>query len=198
MRLADLPEGLSLTMLVSIDGPIGAGKSTLVGQLARRGYNVFSEPVQSWTLLEDFARDPEKHAFAFQMEILISYHKLFKSLKRDSLVVIERSPWSSSNVFFDMYVKDPLAKQMYEQQYGIYGFEPDAIVYLDVDAETSWERVRSRGRREEAGYTEDHVKNVVKRYADAIENTGIAVYKLDDCSTFEESAENILCKLQSQ
>lgn len=184
-------------MIVSIDGPIGAGKSTLVEKLALRGYRVFVEPIEAWTLLEDFAKDPNRHAFALQIEILISYYKLLKKAcqDKDSIIVIERSPWSSSKVFFDMYIDDPFKKKVYEDLYKIYGFEPDVIIYLNVDKDTSWNRVLSRGRPEETGYKEEHVKNVVDRYTTAIKCTDICVHTLYDCFTFLECTEAILKNL---
>lgn len=180
-------------MLISIDGPIGAGKSTLVAQLASQ-YSVFVEPIQAWTLLEDFVKDLKTHAFAFQVEILISYYKMLKNISKDRLVVVERSPWSSNRVFFDMYIDCPLQKKVYQDLYDKYGklFEPDLIIFLDVDAETSWSRVVSRGRREEHGYTREHITKVVERYKMAMLHTSIPVKTLSDCSSYHSDAVNII------
>jgi deoxyadenosine/deoxycytidine kinase len=180
-------------MLISIDGAIGAGKTTLVERLASK-YRVIYEPVDAWTLLEDFAKDPKKHAYALQFEILVSYYKILKKASKEPLVIVERSPWSSNHVFFDMYVECEKQKQVYDGIYEQYGkpFEPDLIIHLDVDEETSWRRVISRGRPQENGYTKEHVASVVRRYRSALASTHIPVKTLTDCSRFYESAENIL------
>ena len=186
-------------MIVSVEGPIGAGKSTLVEKLAAAGYRVFSEPVEAWTLLENFADDPKKHALGFQIEILISYFSLKKAIDaaKDELVVIERSPWSSNKVFFDMYIDDPCAKKIYLDLYATYAFEPDHILYLDVDEETSWRRVVARDRPQERGYEKAHVESVVARYRAAIEQTTIPVLALSDCETFVADADAFLRRLRS-
>jgi len=186
-------------MIVSVEGAIGAGKSTLVEHLAAAGYRVFSEPVDKWTLLRHFAENPERHALGLQMQILFSYFSMWQEFRAEAencMIVIERSPWSSSNVFFDMYIDDPDFKKVYRDMYATYAFEPDRILYLSVDEETSWRRVLARGRPEETGYTEEHVKNVVARYRTAVEQTTIPVCTLSDCDTFVADAEAFLAGLR--
>jgi deoxyadenosine/deoxycytidine kinase len=174
-------------MIVSVDGAIAAGKSTLLDQLGSH-YKVFKEPIEAWTLLEDFANDPKTHAYAFQIEILISYYRLRKKIAPNEVAIVERSPWSSKKVFFDMYIDCPLKREMYDDLYAVYGFEPDLILFLGVDEETSWKRVKKRGRPEENGYSEEHVKNVVQRYDAAIRKTKIPVVELRDCTLFASHA----------
>jgi deoxyadenosine/deoxycytidine kinase len=175
-------------MIVSVDGAIGAGKSTLVRQLSEF-YRVFEEPIEAWTLLEDFAKDPKNHAYGLQIEILISYYKLKKKIDPDDqLVIMERSPWSSDRVFFDMYIDCPLKRQTYNEMFDFYGYEPDLILFLDVDEETSWQRVQQRGRPQESGYTEKHVKNVVKKYKSVMDETTTSVIRLTNETSFLQDA----------
>jgi deoxyadenosine/deoxycytidine kinase len=85
--------------LISIDGNIGSGKSTLMANL-REHYKdepnvVFlKEPVDEWaaikdengiTILEKFYEDSEKYAFSFQMMAYISRLKVLKDLKHLNL-----------------------------------------------------------------------------------------------------------------
>ena len=178
-------------MLISVDGPIGAGKSTLVHQLGKC-FTVFEEPIKKWTLLEDFARQPSVHAFALQVEILISYYNMLKKISKEDIVIMERSAWSSNKVFFDMYIDCPEKRNVYDCMYNIYASEPDAILFLDIDEETSWKRVKQRGRAEESSYTENHVKNVVKKYKGVMKETTIPVYTLHDQHSLFNSAMSVI------
>ena len=63
--------------IVSIDGLIGAGKSTLCDKLHAVGYPVAKEPLQEWTvaghdLLKTFYDDPQRYAYLFQTHCLRS------------------------------------------------------------------------------------------------------------------------------
>ena len=64
--------------IVSIDGNIGAGKSTILAELNNMGYHVFPEDVESWgSFLEKLYVDPKRWAFTFQMRVI---HSLYNQL----------------------------------------------------------------------------------------------------------------------
>lgn len=58
--------------MITIEGLIGAGKSTLVGILKENGFkDVFTEPISEWNVqgfdvLKAFYSDPKRYAFVFQ------------------------------------------------------------------------------------------------------------------------------------
>jgi deoxyadenosine/deoxycytidine kinase len=64
---------------VALEGLIGVGKSTVLNILKEDyGYDVAPEPVDQWTLLEQFYDDRKKYALAFETQVLCSYaHKNF-------------------------------------------------------------------------------------------------------------------------
>jgi len=67
---------MSLRRVLSLEGNIGAGKSTLIRLLKARGLQAVEEPVARWqsvndgeggpNLLDKFYRDPTRWAFTFQ------------------------------------------------------------------------------------------------------------------------------------
>ena len=76
--------------IVSIEGNIGSGKSTLIDILKKSNLNyVFiPEPVSLWneikdhdgtTILERYYQDPKSYAFSFQMMAYISRLNLLKT-----------------------------------------------------------------------------------------------------------------------
>jgi deoxyadenosine/deoxycytidine kinase len=76
-------KGKGTMTLISIEGNIGAGKSTLIETLKTKFSNVVfvDEPVDEWstvtdkdgtTVLEKYYADQKRYAFAFQMMVRVS------------------------------------------------------------------------------------------------------------------------------
>jgi deoxyadenosine/deoxycytidine kinase len=118
-----------MAMLLSIDGNIGCGKSTLIDTLQKlKETNIidehfdmniinklvyFQEPINIWntittdnkTLLEKYYENQKKYGFCFQMMVLLAriteLKKIIK-LNPDSIIVMERSFYSDKYIFLDM------------------------------------------------------------------------------------------------
>ena len=61
----------------SIDGIIGAGKSTVL-KLLRQNNICLEEPVADWgELLENFYEDINRYAYPFQLQVLLSQKKQY-------------------------------------------------------------------------------------------------------------------------
>ena len=110
-------------ILISIDGNIGAGKSTLINNISK--YNDYvtaiSEPVKLWEpLLKKYSENPKKYAYKLQQQTAKHYINIKKQIKQMSknndghykedplIIIIERSLATSINVF---------AKYQYHQQF---------------------------------------------------------------------------------
>ena len=90
-------------MIVFIEGNIGAGKSTVLEEIRSRGFTVIAEPVDTWKFFRRRYRNPERWAFTFQIEAIISMANLIKSAP-ETIVFIERSVQSAlmfSEVAYD-------------------------------------------------------------------------------------------------
>jgi deoxyadenosine/deoxycytidine kinase len=106
------------TKIISIEGNIGSGKSTLIAKLKEQfvSSNVIfiAEPVDIWTtitsnngenILEKFYKNQEQYAFPFQMSAYISrLHLIKQSMKTNPnrTIIIERSCFTDKNVFAKM------------------------------------------------------------------------------------------------
>jgi deoxynucleoside kinase len=159
-------------VIVSIDGNIGSGKSTLVEHLRERyeGHPkicFLQEPVEMWntitskdgeTILSMYYGNQKKYAFAFQMMAYISRLVLLReALKKDyDFIVTERSVFTDKNVFAKMLYDD---EKIEEVEYAIYNkwfdeFLADmptaAIIYVHTDPAVAEERVVKRSREGEA------------------------------------------------
>lgn len=161
--------------ILSIEGNIGVGKSTLLQHLKTCDYGskkvVFmQEPVDQWaevknesgeTILSCFYRDPVKYAFPFQIMAFTSRLAAFKRVVKEhpdcELIVCERSLEADRNIFAQMMrdqgTMEPMAYQIYEMIYATTtgDFPAGNIVYLDALPSTCLARIGKRGRAGEEG-----------------------------------------------
>ena len=167
-------------IIVSIEGNIGTGKSTLLAKLrpalAERCPNMvgqilfLEEPVDMWekfrddnglTILEKFYKDQRRYAFTFQVMAYISRLALLKNAIAENpdceIIVIERSLCADKNIFMDMLHDDGIVENI---EYNIYTewyrefisqYRMDAVVYLDSSPETCHRRISKRNRQGEEG-----------------------------------------------
>ena len=154
--------------IISIEGNIGAGKTTFLNILATLhlddpGILILREPVDQWsrvadthgTVLEHLYRDPGRHAFAFQVLVLHTMKTRLKEAMRGGYhtIIMERSVGASRHVFGRMLHAQgnmtDIEHQIYEQMCDdkeLRWLIPDEVMYLDVPVEECLTRVRARGR----------------------------------------------------
>jgi len=158
-----------MTIIISIEGNIGSGKSTLVSELEKyfkdnNKIGFLQEPVDIWntikdengtTILEKFYENNEKYAFQFQMMAYISRLSIMKNAIKQNkykYIITERSLYTDSNIFAKMLYDD---KKISEIEYSIYKmwFEEfindiplTKIIYVKAEPQISLERVISRNR----------------------------------------------------
>ncbi|AGE55684.1 kinase protein [Acanthocystis turfacea Chlorella virus MN0810.1] len=135
-------------VLISIEGLIGAGKSTVLTALKERGFKVIKEPVEKWTFLQKFYDDPKKYSLALQTQILLTFAE--QEIPGDDIVFVERSPAVSRYVFANMLRSEGLltdeAMNVYSELYTKLGlWKPDGYIYLDTPVDVCVERQRARG-----------------------------------------------------
>lgn len=165
-----------MVYIVSIEGVIGCGKSTVIDKLKIDGYNSFFEPIDDWSLLRGFYENPRCYAAPLQMQILMSYHKMFvNTVSRYPFVIIERSPWSSRYVFNKMHTRcgniSEADKLMYEKWYDMLSFEPDHVIYLKTETFRAKERYELRNRSSESSMSPTYIDELNDMYEEAINNS---------------------------
>ena len=157
-------------MLVAVCGLIGAGKSTLVSNLAAKyGYANYQEPVDSNPFLSSYYTDPKRWSFTLQIYYLWERYKQIceahmKSLNGDTVIL-------DSTIYSDMafallqrqsgyFTKDEYAT--YLNMHKIIAAQtayPDVLFFLQLSPEETAERIKMRSRDCESGipikYLED-------------------------------------------
>ncbi len=156
-------------MLISIEGNIGSGKSTLVEYLKSLGTYIFvDEPVSEWLSIKDkdgcnalecFYKDQKENAFCFQILAYITrLKKLMDKIKEnpsDVIIITERSIETDRNVFAKMLYEDGFLSSIEWETYN-YWFNTfketskvDLIIYIKTSPEKCLERINKRNRIEE-------------------------------------------------
>jgi deoxyguanosine kinase len=169
-------------ILISVDGNIGVGKSTLVDVLKKELNNIdyLQEPVDIWLNLKDneenildkFYKDQRRWSYTFQnlafitrMELIVD--KILKSKK--TFIISDRCMESDKNVFAkilrnDGYLSD-IEWNMYNKWNNLYNKyfcinNRINIIYLRCDPEISYDRIKKRGRDEEKNITLEYLKKI--------------------------------------
>ena len=162
-------------VIISIEGNIGAGKTTIVQELHKRFQNknniIFvKEPVDIWetitdndgeTILQKFYAEPSKYAFQFQVMALTTRLTLIRDTIRANpdcdMLICERSIAADKEIFAKMLHDDGLITDL---DYKIYclmanehakDFNVAGHIYINADADVCFKRIHKRSRDGEAG-----------------------------------------------
>ncbi|MCK9984412.1 MAG: deoxyguanosine kinase [Azoarcus sp.] len=157
---------------IVVEGPIGAGKTSLARRLAERldARALFEQPELN-PFLGRFYQDAERWAMSTQL------HFLFQRF--DQLGIVAEAMAQQQRVVSDFVLdKDPLfaALNLAPDELALYQRvfdamkpaappKPDLIIYLQAKPETLVERVRRRGLDTERRITEQYLERVAERYA---------------------------------
>ena len=161
--------------IISIEGNIGSGKSTLIKHLHERFSDnnhvmpiiFLKEPVEQWaeitdkngvTMLEKFYDDKEKYSFPFQIMAYISRLSLLKEARDnnpDAIIISERSLHTDKHVFAQMLYDSDMIEEACMKIYltwfdhFVKDFEIEKVIYVDATPEKCKSRVDIRHRQGE-------------------------------------------------
>ena len=169
--------------IVSIEGNIGSGKSTMLTNLRehyKNNINVLflKEPVDEWekitdengtTILEKFYADQEKYSFSFQMMAYVSRLKILRDTLKDiqpdkkTIIITERSLYTDKMVFakmlYDSGKIEHINYQIYLNWFNTFSeeFPIHKIVYVKTSPEKCHSRIVKRARNGEGNIPLDYL-----------------------------------------
>ena len=144
---------------IAIEGPIGAGKTSLAKKLAADfKARLVLESIEDNPFLPEFYKDRQKHALKTQILFLINRYQQQKTLLQHDLfsqTVVCDYLFSKDRIFAAMNLnKDELF--IYEKIYTLLDVQlpkPDLVVYLQASLDVLKKNIRKRG----VGY-EKHIE----------------------------------------
>jgi deoxyadenosine/deoxycytidine kinase len=155
---------------IVIEGPIGAGKTSLARKLAAAsGAHLLLEQPGANPFLERFYRDMRRYALPTQLFFLFQRVQLLDGLKQLDLfhtVVVGDFLLQKDPLFARLTLADDEMK-LYEtvlDQLAPAVPAPDLVIYLQAQAETLVERVGRRGDPIEAGISEAYLRSLSDAY----------------------------------
>ncbi len=158
---------------ITIEGTIGAGKTTLAKQLAD-DYNgqLILERFDENPFLPKFYEDPERHAFSvelfFMAERFQHLRKLLSEADMFSNFTVSDFLFQKSLIFAQQNLADDEGK-LYRMLFDIINPtlpKPDIVLYLYAPVDKLLENIRKRGRDYEQTITAGYLQKIQSAYLD--------------------------------
>ena len=159
-----------------VEGPIGAGKTSLSRLLAAElDARLILEIVEENPFLAPFYQDPEGYAFRVQTFFLLSRYKQIQDLHQGALF----SPHTVSDYMFDkdfIFASLNLRGDEWELYQDLYQnlkpklVEPDLVVYLRAQPHLLLKRISKRNRYFEQNIQPDYLRRLGQAYDDYFEH----------------------------
>jgi deoxyadenosine/deoxycytidine kinase len=187
-------------MLISIEGNIGSGKSTIINYLKKlKNHKIIfvDEPVSEWLEIKDnegvnaldcFYKNKKENAFCFQVLAYITrLKKLMDIIKtsKDMIIITERSIETDKNVFAKMLYDEEMFNSIQWETYN-YWFntfkdisQVNMILYVKTNPIKCLERIHIRNRVEESNIPLEYLENCHKYHENWIKDSKTNIITLD-------------------
>jgi deoxyadenosine/deoxycytidine kinase len=211
-------ENHTFPLLFSVEGNIGAGKSTLIETLKqkykyRNDILFLQEPVDIWekikdkttqqTILEKFYINPEKYAFSFQiMAFMTRWNILKQAIENASseckMIVMERSLDADFHIFAKMLYEDEKMNDIEFQIYNMVSkqilesYHIYGIIWINTDVNTCIQHIQQRLREGEDKIDSTYLHkcdNYHKKWLENVDN----IYRLD----IQKDTEQYLTEIET-
>jgi deoxyadenosine/deoxycytidine kinase len=202
-------------IVISVEGGIGVGKSTLLEQISIAMPDVMTvpEPVGEWmrlknsegkSLLELFYEDKHRWSYTFQNCAILTRIMGLKTALRDckkKIIITERSVLTDRFVFAEMLRDggdiDALEWDLYMKWYEAFASElpVKGVIHLTTGVGTSAERILTRGRHGEEHIPLDYLSALDAQHYKWLSSSKLPVLKVS--TEPGESLESNLTMIRS-
>merc|ERR1711998_593781 len=186
--------------LISIEGNIGSGKSTILKLLKQncdKSIIFIDEPVSEWqnikdssghNILELFYGNKKKYSFAFQILAYITrLRKILDVIKnnQNNVIIMERSIYTDKFVFAKMLYENGFIEEIEWKTYN-YWFDTfksstqlNGIIYVNTEPEICFQRIKKRNRNGESNITIDYLNECHQKHLNWINNEKLNIFKIN-------------------
>ena len=179
--------------IITIDGNIGCGKSTILNYIHKNNKIAIDlEPVEKWELhLKKLYATSKVNSYNFQIKVWLD--RCWVQEKSDNILIyMERSPNFIKNVFVEnAKIEKSITDEEYNTLHSLYKktddlWEPKSYIYLRSDPNKCYERCIKRGRESEKNITLEYITQIHKlheeNYLKAKDNIPIIVIDIENKS----------------
>lgn len=155
-----------------VEGPIGAGKTSLTRKLAERlGADTLLENASDNPFLPRFYQEPRRYALPTQLHFLFDRSRQLRELAQGDLFrngTVSDFILDKDMLFARMNLDDD-EFELYQKVYADLRLQapvPDLVIYLQAAADTLQERVRRRGIDYERGMDAGYLQRLANTYSE--------------------------------
>lgn len=171
MTVRTLESSRASARYIAVDGPIGAGKTSLARRLAESlGGDLVLEEAFDNPFLERFYQDGQSAALPAQMFYLFARARQMEALRQPDLFTTVRVSdylFAKDRIFAELNLsRDEL--QLYEQVEESLNVEapvPDLVIYLQASVDSLLERIARRGVSYERAIDRRYLERLAEAYA---------------------------------
>ena len=201
-----------MSIIISIDGNIGSGKSTILKHLrehllGNKNFVFVDEPINEWakiidngiTILEKFYENPEKYSFSFQMMAYITRLNMLKTAVKqnpNAIIITERCLYTDKFVFakmlYDQKNINPYEYQIYNKWFDefISDLPEHKFIFINSDPEKSKERINKRKRAGENNISLDYLSSCEKYHSEMYNEHGLNTIKTINIESYNINSES--------
>ena len=155
---------------IAIEGPIGVGKTSLTGLLAKRfkGTRVLADVENPF--LDDFYKDKRGAAFRTELFFLLSRYDQQRGVSQRDLfmeMTIADYTFQKSKIFAYLTLDDS-ELMIYNRLYELLNEtvpRPDLVIYLQGNLDTLLKRIKKRGRAYEKAISPQYLQELSEAYS---------------------------------
>src|SRR6266850_13767 len=155
---------------IAIEGPIGVGKTSLTGLLAKkfRGTKILEDADNPF--LDDFYKDKRGAAFRTELFFLLSRYDQQRTLSQQDLftqLIIADYTFPKSKIFAYLTLDDS-ELMIYNRLYDLLVEtvpKPDLVIYLQGNLDTLLRRIKKRGRAYEKSISSSYLQELSEAYS---------------------------------
>jgi deoxyguanosine kinase len=192
MDLAAPKERRRRPRYIAVEGPIGAGKSSLAELLAAElGARLVVEQPGDNPFLAPFYKDPRRFALSTQLFFLLQRYGQQAELLQGNLFeqggVVSDYLFAKDRLFATLNLS-PEELVLYDRVYQALRprvMTPDLVIYLQARTEVLLARIEKRGRPEEKPIRPDYLRDVARAYAEYFFNYSEGALLIVDASEID-------------
>lgn len=199
--------------IFSIEGNIGAGKTTII-QMLKNMYNnaiLVEEPVEQWTnisgnnLLKKKIEDIPRWGYSFESYVLVTkMNELIKSADSEKDIILIERCMLTDKAFFDVNVENGLTTPMEEAMFNhFYDFLNNfvypklcGIIYISTPSQKCVERIKKRARKGESTISIDYLNQLNDAFIKVINDSKIETIYINGEYDLERDCEAITNQLK--